>query len=114
MSEEMILEVDQPEIDWSPGHRIFLTGKINAKPWRADFIRCSEWIIRRQHGDNLTEEEIESVKLYLTQQTPPFVERILRKKTKLYAMAILTLIGIGAAATVVAIIKRHHDNKSHE
>lgn len=108
MSEEMLFEVDQHEIDWTPGTSPTLTGRINGKPWRASFVLGIDWMIFRQLNDGLTDEEIKVIKLYLTDQTPPFIQRILQGKTALCAVAILTLVGIGATAAVIAVIKRHH------
>jgi len=111
MTERMHLEVDQSEIDWTPGQTPTITGKINSKPWRASFLKCSDWTFNRQSGDGLTTAEIQAVKLYLESMTPSYVDRTKARKTTICAAAILTLIGVGAAATIVALVKRHHKLK---
>jgi len=107
MESQMLLEIDQEEIDWTPGNSPRLSGKINHKPWSASFVFGHTWSIHRHFGDSLTKQEIQHIKLFLDQQTPPFTKRVKDGKTKIPKSVILGLIGIGAAATVLILTQKH-------
>lgn len=101
------IEVDQPEIDWEQSSKI-ITGQINGKPWRASFVFGEHWAIMRQHGDNVSLEECQAIKLFLEKHTPSYIERVRNKRTKICKAAALTIIGLGTAATIVVSILKNH------
>jgi len=102
------IEIDQSEINWEQSSNQTITGRIDNKFWRASFVFGDHWMVLRQHGDNISPEELQTIKLFLEKHTPSYLERVRERKTKLCKVAALTIVGLGAAATILITILKNH------
>ena len=111
---------DQETIDWQQKPHPILTGRIMDEiRWKAQYV-LSGWVVELVGIEQIEEKHRLAATIihqYLDKKTPPDIERVRLKQTRIRRYWLLLALGSGATATLVTasyLLKRQQERRRQE